>query len=93
MSKEENRSKSNSLCMHLFEVVFKHLIYVFVFVFVFSFIGMGYIILNDNEDAIFDQETDSSIHMAEWFLNHNPIVYGLKNKYVVPNKKSDKKVD
>ena len=77
MSKQ--RTKDNSCCMHMFETLFKNLIYIFVFVFVFSFVGMCYIVFNSNEDAIFAEETFKDLQLKEWFIENNPLVYGLNH--------------
>ena len=63
----------------MFEQCLKHLIYIFVFVFIFSFVGMCYIVFNSDEDAIFENEkTYEDIKLKQWFVENNPVIYGLK---------------
>jgi len=46
--------------------------------FLYSFVGMGYVILNSNEDAVFDFETELDLERKEWYIKHNPLMYGME---------------
>lgn len=46
--------------------------------FLFSFIGMGIVIFNENEDAVFDYETEQDLERKEYYIRHNPFIYGLE---------------
>jgi len=62
----------------MFEQCLKHLIYIFVFVFIFSFVGMCYVVFNSDEDAIFEHDIYEDIKLKQWFVENNPVIYGLK---------------
>ena len=63
--------------MHVFELFFKHLIYVFVLVFIVSFTGMCYIVFYQNEDEKFAEDTFQDLKLFESFMALNPVIYGL----------------
>ena len=73
--------RDNSCCIHLVRLVCTYLIHIFAVLIFISFIGMTIKVASFNPDEIFDKEIADEIERQEWYINHNPFIYGLESQF------------
>ena len=73
--------RDNSCFSQLVRLICTYLIHIFAFTIFLSFIGMTIKIASFNPDEIFDKEIADEIERQEWYINHNPFIYGLESQF------------
>ena len=75
------KNKNNLFCKNWVELLCKYSIHIFVANIIISMLGMAYVFRTTDLEQNFDKEIDEQVKLQNFFINNNPMYYGLASKF------------